>query len=100
MNGQGSWEHVLQYIYKHKRRHFKIERYRWFFESQKYSEEIKEDESIFSNKEIMRLDTGRANDFKEDTDIFTGNEKARSQQNSPKVAPATHINSESKSFVI
>lgn len=66
INGNGAWEHVLHYIYKHKRRHFKAERYRALEESEPQNkdvgdkpEEVKNEDRVFENKDNENLETDR-----------------------------------------
>jgi len=53
INGNGTWEQVLQYLYKHKRRHFKASRYDWVHEDNKLEEEKEssKDDRVNSQKD-------------------------------------------------
>lgn len=64
INGNNGWEKVLNFIFKHKRRHFKKERYAWFFEQKEVSkqdliEEQKEPGNFLDNQDNISMDTGR-----------------------------------------
>ncbi|CAI2360098.1 unnamed protein product [Moneuplotes crassus] len=87
VNGVGNWEHILQYIYKYKRRHFKKDRYKCPQEDGKIAEESKH-ESSFSNQEIVKHRTG-----------FDENSKKQSKSRrkmSPKVVPLKETSIEHK----
>lgn len=107
INGNGSWEYVLQYIYKHKRRHFKKERYKWFFESEKKEsskmiEEQKEEGSklveeekegsVFDQDKVMNANTDKDEELGSSKKIDTEVNKL----DSSKVLPATKTSIDAK----
>mmetsp|Transcript_30522 Transcript_30522/g.27031 ORF Transcript_30522/g.27031 Transcript_30522/m.27031 type:complete len:205 (+) Transcript_30522:374-988(+) len=96
VNGNGTWEHVLQYIYQHKRRHFKKDRYKWYLD-EGLKEEVKDDIGVFANKEIMRLDTDKDEvNFKGGDNYGVNNDVNDGVMASPKISPETGTSSEFK----
>lgn len=67
VNGHATWEEVLQFLYKYKRRHFKKDRYKSILDeelgkSQSKIEEEKQPNNMFNNEAIMRLETDKNED--------------------------------------
>ena len=100
MNGNGTWEQVLQYIYKYKRARFNLENYQNVEEQpDKHPsevgskvEEVKMPETIFENEQMMNLQTMRNDDdsihLKDDEPSPKGHKRSLSSKIEPEtIAP-------------
>lgn len=100
VNGNATWEEVLQFLYKYKRRHFKKDRYKSILDeeigkSQSKIEEEKQPSNMFNNEAIMRLDTDK-NEKEPNPDKMIKNKVT----SSPKVFPLSKNEDNKESIVL